>query len=134
MLLVVDANVLFSALIKESGTAELLVSDKIELITPEFILSEFQEHKKEILNKTHRNEEDFYKFLFILENKIEVIPSSELKSFLKKASAISPDIDDIPYFAAAIKFNCPVWSEDKELKRQNKIKIYSTSDLLKIFK
>jgi len=134
MLLVVDANVLFSTLIKESGTAELLVSDKIELITPEFILSEFQEHKKEIQGKTHRGEEDFYKFLFILENKIEVIPSSELKSFLKKASAISPDIDDIPYFAAAIKFNCPIWSEDKELKRQNKIKIYSTSDLLKIFK
>jgi len=134
MLLVVDANVLFSALIKESGTAELLISDKIELTTPEFILSEFQEHKKEILNKTHRNEEDFYKFLLILENKIEVIPSSELKSFLNKARVISPDIGDVPYFAAAIKCNCPIWSEDKELRKQNKIKVYSTSELLKIIK
>ncbi|MBI4116802.1 hypothetical protein HY449_03605 [Candidatus Pacearchaeota archaeon] len=61
-----------------------------------------------MLDKTHRNEEDFYKFLFILENKIEIIPSSELKSFLKKARTISPDIDDVPYFAAAIKCNCPL--------------------------
>ncbi|MBU1252318.1 MAG: PIN domain-containing protein [Nanoarchaeota archaeon] len=131
MLLVVDANVLFSALIKDSGTAELITSDKFELITPEFVLAEFEEHEREILKKTHRSESDFQKFMFILRSKIEIIPLPELRKFVKEAEKISPDSDDIHYFAAALKFNCPIWTQDKKLKNQSKIKIYNTLELIR---
>ena len=134
MIIVVDANILFSAIIKEGKTAELLFSDKLELILPEFIFSEFNKYKDEILKKTHRSLEDFTKFLLILEDKIEVIPSSELKHFLKQANSLSPESKDIQYFAAALKYNCGIWSNDKLLKKQSKVKIYPTSELLKELK
>lgn len=125
MLLIVDANELFSAAIKEGKNAEILVSDKVELITPEFILSEFKEHKEELLLKTHRSSEDFTKFLLAMEDKIEVVPRSELKPFLKEAGLSSPDPDDAQYFAAALKYHCGIWSEDKELKKQSRVNIFN---------
>jgi len=51
---------------------------------------------------------------------------------MKEADNLSPDIKDSQYFALAMKFNCSIWSNDKKLKEQDIINIYSTSDLLKI--
>jgi len=55
MKLVIDANILFAALIKEGSTAELLISDKIQLFAPEFLFKEFSKYKNLILKKTHRS-------------------------------------------------------------------------------
>ena len=55
MKLVVDANVLFAALIKEGSTAELLISDKLQLFAPEFLFTEFSKYEELILKKTHRS-------------------------------------------------------------------------------
>ena len=51
---------------------------------------------------------------------------------LEEAKKICPDRDDVPYFALALKFNIPIWSNDKKLKEQNKIKVYSTQDILNL--
>jgi len=51
MYLIVDANILFAALIKQGKTDELLFVDHLHLFAPEFILIEFEKHKKEILQK-----------------------------------------------------------------------------------
>ena len=90
--LVIDANILFSALIKDSFTSTIIFSDTFRLFTPEFISTELEKHKEEI----------------------------------------TPDLDDMVYFALALKLNCPIWSNDKKLKQQNKIKIYHTHELNKI--
>jgi len=37
MRLVIDANVLFAALIKDSSTAQLLINDKLQFFAPEFL-------------------------------------------------------------------------------------------------
>ena len=133
MLLVVDANILFSAIIKEAKTAELLVSEKLELITPEFVLSEVVKHKDEILLKTHRSPEDFASFLFIIEDKIEVIPDTEIKPFLAEAESLIPEhTKDVPYLALALKYDCGLWTNEKRLKRQSGVKVYLTYELLKL--
>ena len=49
MKLVVDANVLFAALIKKSSTAELLISDKLQFFAPEFLFAEFSKYEELIL-------------------------------------------------------------------------------------
>ena len=36
------------------------------------------------------------------------------------------------YFALALRRNSPIWSNDKKLKEQNKILIYSTKDIIDI--
>ena len=57
--LVVDANILFAALIKDGITAKLLFLDDLHLYAPEFLLDEFNKHRNYLLNKTHRTKEDF---------------------------------------------------------------------------
>ena len=56
MLVIVDANEIFSLLIKGTTKSEaILFSNTIELIAPEFLLDEFSKNKKEILTKLHRS-------------------------------------------------------------------------------
>lgn len=35
------------------------------------------------------------------------------------------------FFALALKLNCPIWSNENLHKKQSKVKIYSTSELIK---
>ncbi|MFQ5531630.1 MAG: PIN domain-containing protein [Candidatus Nanoarchaeia archaeon] len=51
---------------------------------------------------------------------------------MKKAQNLINDVDDSPYIALALKTNCPIWSNDKGLKHQSKVKILSTEDLIEI--
>jgi predicted nucleic acid-binding protein len=128
--LVVDANILIAALIKQSTTAELMLEDSIHLYAPEFLLDEFSKYETEILAKTHRTEEDFYSFLEIMKRRINFIPQDEINSLLEKAEEISPDPNDVVYFAAAFKIGGQIWSNDKRMRDQSKVEIISTSDLL----
>lgn len=130
--LVVDANILFAALIKESKTSNLLFSDNFHLYTVDFVFNEFEKHKEEILEKTKRTTKEFYELLNVLKRRIIVIPLEELNSYIKKAEGISPDPNDVAYFALALKLYCAIWSNDKKLKEQNEVKIYATHDLEKI--
>ncbi len=132
MELVVDANVLFSALIKESFSYNLLFNEKFHLFTSEYIFTEFEKHKEEILKKTERITEEFFRLIEILKRRINIIPLEELIPYIEEAEKLTPDPDDMTYFALALKLNCAIWSNDKKLKDQNKIKVYNTHELSKI--
>lgn len=130
MNLVVDANILFSALIKNSTTARLLFDDSLDLYTPEYILEEFARHEQEILEKTHRSSEEFIEVMHMLKEIITVFPKEYYTEFIAEAEKVCPDKDDTMYFALAMKLRCGIWSNDKKLKEQNKIDVYSTQEIL----
>ena len=134
MKLVVASNILFSALIKQDITAEILLDLFLDFYAPEFMLEEFEEHKQEILSKTKRTEEEFNEIFNVLREIITIIPKKEFENYLSEARNITPDVDDTEYLALALKLNCPVWSNDKKLKEQDKIKVYSTDEMLKLIK
>ena len=130
--LVIDANVLFSALIKDSFAYNLLFSGSFHLFTPEYIFTELEKHKEELLKKTERTDEDFFRLLETLKRRIVIVPLEELASYVEEAEKLTPDPDDMAYFALALKLNCAIWSNDKKLKEQDKIKVYNTHELNKI--
>jgi len=132
MKIIIDANILFSALIKDSFTAEMMFNENLELLAPSFLIEEFMKYQKLILKKTKREKEDFVKTLHIFKEIIQIIDPREYSNLMEQAKEISPDIDDVVYFAMALKFNCPIWSNDKRLKNQDYIKIISTKDLAQI--
>ena len=133
MNLVVDANILFAALIKESQTIELMFNENINLFAPEFLFEEFAKYKEEIIKKTKRTETELKEVLDMLKSIITFIPKEEFEEFLREAIRISPDKNDIQYIALALKLKLPIWSNDKELKnKQNKIKVYHTKELMNI--
>ena len=133
MELVLDANVLFSALIKEGLTSELLFLPNINLYAPDLLIEELLEYELFILEKASRSKEGLIGMLHLLNNIITMIPKAEFSDFLGKAKEISPDPDDFVYLALAMKLKCPIWSNDKRLKEQNEVKIYSTHELVKVF-
>lgn len=117
MNIIIDANIIFAALIKESKTTELLLNMSITPYTPEYILLEIEKHKKEILTKTSQNKEELEQIMHMLKNIIRIIPQIELQQYLPEAKKITPDPDDVMYFALALKLQCPIWSNDKALKK-----------------
>jgi predicted nucleic acid-binding protein len=131
--IIVDANILFAALIKNSMTAKLMFVERLHLYAPEYLLDEFKKYRREILNKTHRTDKEFDQILTEISACIQFFPETEFDRFIDEANRISPDPDDAIYFALALKLLMPIWSNDKRLQEQNIIKIFKTSNLLDMF-
>ena len=130
--LVLDANILFAVLIKDSLSAELLFHEDLHLFAPEFLLEEFYKHKQEILNKTKRTERHFEEIFNVLKEIITLTPQEEFQEKINETKKISPDQNDVAYIALALKLKIPIWSNDKDLKKQNKILIYTTQEIKEI--
>jgi len=130
MKLIVDTNILFSYFWKYSITRRVLMSQDMELFAPEFALEEINKYKKDIMNKNNLNDEEFEHIRFNLAIAIQFIQIDEYTKTLKTALKISPDKNDIDFFALAIKLKLPIWSNDAKLKKQNKIGIIPTAELI----
>jgi len=137
MLFVVDTNVLFAFFSRKSFTRVLFINVKVKgrcgFLAPLHALEELKKHKESILSKFSLKEEEFDKILEVLKALIEFIPEDEYKQFLPEAKAISPDPEDVPFFALALKFSCPIWSNDKRLKEQDKVLVLGTKEIAKLF-
>jgi predicted nucleic acid-binding protein len=132
MELVVDANVLFSALVKDGKTAELLVEDGLVLCAPSRLLNEFESHKKEILDKTHRSPAEFEEALNIFKDRIFFVPTGVFLSSVAEAREVCPDAGDVEYFALALHKKIPIWTNDSQLKKQQRVIIITTNELVNI--
>lgn len=131
MLLVVDANILISALISRGFTLELFFSEKLELLAPDFIFEEIKENKDEILQKSGLAENELELFLSLIITRVEIVPFEDFKGSFKKAKEISPDPDDVQYFALALIRDCGIWSNEERLTRQSLVKIWKIEDVAK---
>jgi len=132
MKLVIDANILMAALIKDSKTRELLKNEQLELLAPGFLKQELAFYQKEIRKKARLSKKEFDVLSNGLQFYIQFIESAEIKPHLKEALHISPDKKDAPYFALCLKNKTPLWSNDKELKKQSIVTVYSTEVLASV--
>ncbi len=131
--LAVDSNILFAAAIKDGDNARLLLSDRLYLIAPERLFEEFKKYRELLLAKTHRSEEDFERFLEIMEERINVVSKQEFKRWVEEAKEKSPE-DDFPFAALAKAYEVPVWSNDKKFKefmeRSGFVRVLNTKEVL----
>jgi len=130
MELVVDANILFAAIIKQDRTSDIFFLDTFTYYAPEFILLEFKKYRELIKKKSGCSDKDFNNLTNIFKRRIKLIKENEVIIYKKKAQRISPDPKDVPYLALAMKLKCPVWSNDKKLKNQDNVKIFSTKEII----
>ena len=134
MKLVLDANILFAALIKKSITTELLFNPALELYSCDYIIEEFFKYEELLNKKCHHSRENFIQILHSLKSVINVVKEEEYSDFISSATKITPDENDRMYFALSLKLKCPIWSNDKRLKNQDKVKIYSTGEIINILR
>lgn len=143
MKLVVDTNVLFSFFKRDSFTREFIVLNKaIELISPELSLKELDKYSKELLFKSKLTKNELEKTLLLLHSYIDFVPESEYKAQLNDAEALAEHfsseefkefMDDIDFFALALKEKCSIWSNDKLFRKQAAIVVFNTTELSKHF-
>ncbi len=128
--LIVDANILFAALITEGLTSELLFREDFQLHAPDYLFYEFEEYRVYLMKKTRRSNDDFDELLEVLRRRIILVPIEEIQPYVEEAIKISPDVKDVPYIALALKLHIPIWSNDKSLKNgQNSVLVYNTGEI-----
>tara|TARA_Y100000310_G_scaffold290462_1_gene317674 strand:- start:38 stop:448 length:411 start_codon:yes stop_codon:yes gene_type:complete len=131
MNLIIDANIVIASLISTQGkTFEVMLSDKTKLFAPDYIEHEIEKYKEEILTKSELTDPEFHSLLTIVLSNINLAPYETFSKQINKAGEITPDPNDTEYFALALELNCPIWSNDKKLKEQDEVKIYSTDEIL----
>ena len=126
----VDTNILLTFFWQDSFTKGILLDQDFEFFAPEYALEEINRNKKEVIRKTKISQGKFEELKTDLAICVEFIPLKEYAKFLEKAMVI-PNKEDVDFIALALKFNLPLWSNDKGMKEQSLVKIYSTDELLR---
>ena len=136
MEVVVDTNVIISALLRDGLTRKILLLAPFEMYTVPFTKQEIENHKGELLHKSGLDEDAFSHLLDLIFAKINVVDREILEPFRKRADEILKDIDpnDAPFLALAMALNCPLWSNDRDLKKQRVVKVYTTQEILELLK
>ncbi len=128
--LVIDANMMMSLLMAEGSKRKLFFSGHIKPVSPEFVLFEIGKYWQEIIDKSKLSEEKLRLLFSEVRKVLNTLSLSDVKDFMSEALNVSPDPDDAEYFALALKLNCPIWSEDKLLKKQLRVKVLNTPELM----
>ncbi len=118
--LVVDTNIIFSALIPDqSRIRDLFFESDILFYAPNYLIYEIYAHKEKLLKNSKLNEQEFYIILNNLLECIQFVPIALIdQTSKKKAYMLCKDIDekDTPFVALSIYLNHPLWTGDKALK------------------
>ena len=135
MKLVVDANVVISALIADSKTRELVVTLKPELLTPEVIHGEIGNHEALIVEKSGMDADRVQQFIDLLFPYIETVPASEFYPYIEEAEEAIGDIDpdDVLYVACALAREAGVWSDDSDFDEQDLVPVFMTGEVVESF-
>jgi predicted nucleic acid-binding protein len=134
--LIIDSNVLISALIKNGFTRKILTHFDLNFVFPEYGIEEIYSYKKLIMKKSGINEKEFDVLLLRLLKYIQLIPLDMIIKYRIEANDIMGKIDkkDVPFIAAALALNCSIWSDDKHFKKQKEIKIFTTKEVMEIYR
>ncbi|HIG98530.1 TPA: hypothetical protein HA231_03860 [Candidatus Woesearchaeota archaeon] len=127
---VVDANILISLLIAKGSKQELFFSGHITPHSPELALFEIGKYWKRISEQSGLPEKELKLTFACVKEQLTILSLPEIRERLSEAKLISPDKDDAESFALALKLNCLIWSEDKLLKKQPRVEVLTTPELL----
>lgn len=133
MRLIIDANILISALLKNNLTRELLIHLPFDFYSPDTLLESISKYKKELTERSGLSENDFETLLNFLLSKIKIFDQEDYSHKMEEAIQIMGrvDIDDADYIAIALATeNDGIWSDDKHFQQQSKIKIFTTPNLV----
>jgi len=136
MKIVIDTNILLSALIKDSITRKIIVESEWDFYYPKMSLHEIRKYKDLVLGKSGMEEREYEELLTRLLEYVEIIPDENINKHLNEANQILSEIDpdDIVFVATAISIeDSIIWSDDGDFEKQDKIKVLETEDVIDLF-
>ena len=120
MIVVVDFNILFSALLKfPNKYAETIFLSENQFYTPRFAINEFFKHKEKIFSLSDLEDDEIIDLLYLLFRNIHIEDEKHISiESLQTAYQLCKNIDekDTIYIALTIDLNAKLWTGDKQLK------------------
>ncbi|WP_456478242.1 PIN domain-containing protein [Geoglobus ahangari] len=134
MEVVVDTNVIISALLRDGLTRRLILLAPFEMYTVPFVRLEIEKHRKELLSRAKIESDAFELLMDAIFSRIKIVDPEFIEPFRKKAIEILRDVDiyDAPFLALAMALNCPIWSNDGDLKKQSVVRVYTTREIVEL--
>ena len=135
MNITIDSNILFSAIIKDSLTRKLILEYDGLFLFPSYIFEEMEKHKELLLKKSGMNEKEFNELMGLILKKVAIVQEEVLLKYRQEALEIIRGIDesDVVFIACALAHdNSILWSNEKRLKNQSRVKVMSTNEISKI--
>lgn len=135
MEIVVDVNVIISSLLSKGDAFKVFAKNyalrKFDFVVPEFLLTELNNHKAELINKTKLIDYEFDEVLNLVIEQISFFSYSQVKDFVSGArKSLSEHLKDVPYLALALKLKCDIFSGDKKLKRLSPVNVISPKEMI----
>jgi len=130
--LIVDANVLFSALLRDGTTRHLLLYGGLELHTPDAIWDELERNRGYLVKKSRATEAAFDLLLDALRDRIGGIPVALIRDRMDEAAEIVGEKDrlDAPYVAAALALEATLWTNDTRLAEIRRVSVVTTAEVV----
>lgn len=135
MIIIIDTNILISALIRDSVTREIIMYSGLNFYYPEISLHELRKHRKLILRKSGLSEEEYEHILAKPLEYTLLIPTEEIRKNLEEAKSVMlhTDPDDVVFTAAALAYpDSIIWSDDARFERQSRVKIVKTKQFVRM--
>lgn len=136
MRLIIDTNILLSALIRDSMTRKIIVKSDWKFYYPEMSFHEIRKYKDLAIKKSGVDESDYNKLLNKVLSYINFIPDEKIIENLDKAKKIMQNIDsdDVVFISASLGIeDSIIWSDDSDFEKQNEVKFLKTQDIVKLF-
>ena len=134
MLSVVDANIVFSALISKGKPFSVFMSNKalnyFEFTAPEYLLSEMEDKWDRLVSYTRLDVKDLGDVYSFIKSQISIASLAEFADMMPEASKLNKE--DAPYLALAMKLCCPIISGDAGLRNQKRIEIITPAKALEL--
>ena len=135
MKIVLDANILLSALIKDSVTREIILTSHFNFYFPEPTLHALRKYEHYVIEKAGYAKSEYDLHYSTLFKYISIISIEKIYPNYAKAVDIMGHIDkeDVVIIAAALSLpNSLIWTNDLDFQLQAEIKILRTIDVVKL--
>lgn len=143
MIIIVDTNILFSALISPNSLINKLLaypSLDVRYITCHYALAELFKHQAKIVKHSKKPvNEVFYDFSTLI-NRLQLYNETLIeKKYWQEANRLTEGVDnyDISYVALALQHNSKLWTGDKKLithlRSMGFTQVIDTSELYGLF-
>lgn len=123
MNIVIDTNIIFSAILNPNGKISDLLLDPADHFTffaPDFLLTELNRHHQKLISISKFSEEDISFLKKLVISKLVLVDLETIdQDTWRKAIELVIQVDefDAPFVALALEMDCFLWTGDKKLKK-----------------
>tara|TARA_Y100000310_G_C20700547_1_gene829434 strand:+ start:7587 stop:7985 length:399 start_codon:yes stop_codon:yes gene_type:complete len=128
---------LLSALIRDSITRKIIIESGWDLFYPEISFKDVEKYSSVIMEKSGLDRGEYNTLFFFLVGYFTRLRQDQFSFMFDEANELIGEIDpdDVVFLALALSIECDgIWSDDAHFKRQEKVRVYTTPEIIEIFK